>query len=47
MKDNYRFILIIEPQKKKGQAESPTDDVDLYNIKDYENKHVIIIGSQG
>ena len=47
IKDNYRFILISEPQKKKGQAESQTDGVHLYYIKDYENKPVIIIDSQG
>jgi len=47
IKDNYRFILISEPQKKKGQAESQTDGVHLYYIKDYEYKPVIIIDSRG
>ena len=45
--DNFRFILISEPQKKKGQAESQTDGVHLYYLKDYEKKPVIIIDSQG
>ena len=47
LEDNYRFILIIEPLKKKGQAESQTDGVHLYYLKDYNNKPVIIIDSQG
>ena len=47
LEDNYRFILIIEPSKKKGQAESQTDGVHLYYLKDYNNKPVIIIDSQG
>ena len=47
LEDNYRFILITEPKKEKGQAESQTDGVHLYYIRDYENKPVIIIDSQG
>lgn len=47
MEDNYRFILIKEPAKEKGQAESQTDGVHLYYIKDYNNKPLIIIDSQG
>ena len=47
LRDDYRFILITEPQKKKGQAESQTDGVHLYYLKDYINKPVIIIDSQG
>lgn len=47
LKDNYRFILIIEPKKATGQAESQTDGVHLYYLKDYNNKPVIIIDSQG
>ena len=47
LEDNYRFILIKEIEKKKGQAESQTDGVHLYYIKDYNNKPLIIIDSQG
>ena len=45
--DNYRFILINEPKKETGQAESQTDGIHLYYIKDYNNKPIIIIDSQG
>ena len=45
--DNFRFILITEPKKQKGQAESQTDGVHLYYLKDYQKKPVIIIDSQG
>jgi len=47
LEDNYRFILITEPKKEKGQAESQTDGVHLYYLKDYNNKPIIIIDSQG
>jgi hypothetical protein len=47
LEDNYRFILITEPKKSKGQAESQTDGVHLYYLKDYNNKPIIIIDSQG
>ena len=47
LEDNYRFILITEPPKPKGQAESQTDGVHLYYLKDYDNKPIIIIDSQG
>lgn len=47
LEDNYRFILITEPKKPKGQAESQTDGVHLYYLKDYNNKPIIIIDSQG
>ena len=47
LKDNYRFILITEPPKAKGQAESQTDGVHLYYLKDYNNKPIILIDSQG
>ena len=47
MGDNYRFILITEPKKDGGQAVSQTDGVHLYYLKDYNNKPVIIIDSQG
>ena len=43
--DNFRFILIEEQPKKKG--ESITDGVHLYYLRDYENKPLIIIDSQG
>jgi hypothetical protein len=45
--DDYRFILITEPKKDKGQAVSQTDGVHLYYLKDYDNKPIIIIDSQG
>ena len=45
--DDYRLILITEPKKDKGQAESQTDGVHLYYLKDYCNKPLIIIDSQG
>lgn len=47
LEDEQRFILITEPVKKNKQAESQTDGVHLYYLKDYENKPVIIIDSQG
>lgn len=47
LEDNYRFILITEIEKKTGQAESQTDGVHLYYLKDYNNKPVILIDSQG
>ena len=47
LKDNFRFILIEEIKKPKGQAESQTDGVHLYYLKDYNNEPLIIIDSQG
>jgi hypothetical protein len=47
LEDNYRFILITETPKATGQAESQTDGVHLYYLKDYRNKPVILIDSQG
>ena len=47
LEDNFRFILISEPEKEKGQAESQTDGVHIYYLKDYDNKPVILIDSQG
>ena len=47
LEDEYRFILIEEVQKKKGQAESQTDGVHIYFLKDYNNRPVILIDSQG
>ena len=45
--DNYRFNLITEENTPKGQAESQTNGVHLYYVKDYNNNPVIIIDSQG
>ena len=45
--DKYRFILISEPPKEKGQAESQTNGIHLYYLKDYNNRPVILIDSQG
>lgn len=47
LEDEFRFILIKEPEKKGGQAVSQTDGIHLYYIKDYNNKPIIIIDSQG
>ena len=47
LENNYRYILIKEPKKVKGQAESQTDGIHLYYIKDKDNRPVIIIDSQG
>ena len=47
LNDNYRFILIKEKKKEKGQAESQTDGVHLYYLRDNNNKPIIIIDSQG
>ena len=47
LEDNYRFILIEEQEKEKKQAESQTDGVHLYYLRDYNNKPLIIIDSQG
>ena len=41
--DNYRFILINEPPKRYNL----TDGVHIYYLKDYNNKPVILIDSQG
>ncbi len=47
LEDDYRFILIKEPKKKKEEAESQTDGVHLYYVRDYNDNPVIIIDSQG
>ena len=47
LEDKYRYILIKEPKKPKGQAESQTDGLHLYYLKDNYNKPIIIIDSQG
>ena len=47
LEDDHRFILITEPVKQTGQAESQTDGVHLYYLRDYEGKPIIIIDSQG
>ena len=41
LEDNYIFILITEQKKPKGHAESQTDDIHLYYLKDYKYKPVI------
>ena len=45
--DKYRYILIKEQKKAKGQAESQTDGLHIYYIKDKDNRPIIIIDSQG
>lgn len=47
LEDSFRFILIQEPKKEKGQAESQTDGVHIYYLKDLNNKPIIILDSQG
>ena len=47
LEDKYRYILIKEAKKPKGQAESQTDGLHLYYLKDNNNKPIIIIDSQG
>ena len=47
LEDNFRFILIKEPEKEKKQAVSQTDGVHLYYLRDYNNKPLIMIDSQG
>ena len=47
LEDNFRFILIKEPKKEKGQAESQTDGVHIYYLKDLNNNPIIILDSQG
>ena len=47
LEDSFRFILIQEPKKEKGQAESQTDGVHIYYLKDLNNKPLIILDSQG
>ena len=47
LEDDFRFILIKEPKKEKGQAESQTDGVHIYYLKDLNNNPIIILDSQG
>ena len=47
LEDNYRFILIKESIKDKGQSESQTDGLHLYYIKDKNNNPLIIVDCQG
>ena len=47
LKDKNRFILIDERKKNKKQSDSQTDGMNLYYLKDYENKPLIIIDTQG
>ena len=45
--DPIRYNLIQEKTKEKGQAESQTDGIHIYYLKDYQNKPLIILDSQG
>ena len=45
--DHIRYNLIQEETKEKGQAESQTDGIHIYYLKDYQNKPLIILDSQG
>jgi hypothetical protein len=47
IEDKYRFILIEEKEKEKGEAISQTDGIHLYYLIDYNNYLIIIIYSQG
>ena len=47
LEDNFRFILINEPEKKGGQSVSQTKGIHLFYLRDYNNKPIIIIDSQG
>ena len=47
LEDDFRFILIKEPEKQKKQAESQTDGVHIYYLRDVNNKPIIILDSQG
>jgi len=47
LENDFRFVLINENEKEGGQAVSQTDGVHLYYLKDYKNKPIIIIDSQG
>ena len=46
IEDNYRFILINEQEKPKKTI-TQTDGIHLYYVRDYNNKPIIIIDSQG
>ena len=39
LEDKYRFILLEEMKKEKGEVVSQTDWVHLYYLKDYKDKH--------
>ena len=47
LEDNYRFILINEPEKNDNQNISQTKGINLYYVKDYNDKPIILIDSQG
>lgn len=47
LEDNFRFILISEEIRGGGQHASQTKGVHIYYLKDYENKPIIILDSQG
>ena len=44
--DHKRYNLIQEETKEKGQAESQTDGIHIYYLKDYQNKPLIILDNQ-
>ena len=45
LNDNFRFYLI--HKEKKSQYSDQAYGLNLYCVKDYENKHLIIIDSKG
>ena len=47
LNDNYRFILIKQKINEKGEKELQTDGIHLYYLRDYNNRPIIIIDSQG
>lgn len=47
LENDFRFILINEPEKPEGQSVSQTDGVHIYYLRDYNDKPIIIIDSQG
>ena len=47
LEEKFRYILIEEPEKKEGQNVSQTTGIHLHYIKDYNNKPIIIIDSEG
>ena len=45
--DNYRFILVSEKREKYDYSLTETKGVHLYYIKDYNDKPIILIDSEG
>jgi len=45
--DNYRFILITEQNEEKKWYKLGTEGIHIYYLKDYNNKPIIIIDSEG